>query len=563
MNLRYKKGIKNFIIITSLISVFILIGCIPELKDDTPLALVNGEPITYGEFKDVLQGIHLMRDEKKGIGPINIESFLDKLIRKRLFIQEGIRTGLHKERDVKMALDSELKRQAVLLLHREEIYNKIKLSDDEAWEEYCSELNNHKVEVENIKRGLSIDPNDRSMKVRGYITGLRNNAILEIDPNFEWHGKEPCDPNQIVARVNGKGVTYKDLTLALNESGKEKDWKAALHWLIDKELLAQQSRRFVPDRDSFENVKKRFIKDLKKEERKKREDEYLKELRKKAEISKETIDPNTLLAEGEDPNRPVAWINGDPVLLSDLRSNIKAEDFKAAASVEKKDIIDKRLQYVIDCRLIDQEALSKGFGERTEVRKAIKAAEDEIIYKKFFREILLPSIKIRDDEVETYYREHEDLFLTPIYVKIDEIRLKTEEEANQIRAELEAGADFAFLTKVSISKRITSNRWLPMNRIPDTIKEDIQQAEEGDWFGPISWERGYSIFLLKRRKGGERIPFEMAKKDVKKRLWDERYDNAVKKWEDILRSSSEIILYQDRFQAILAGVGVQGDDNIK
>ena len=67
MNLRYNKVIRNFIRVSLILCVFILVGCIPELKDDTPLALVNGEPVTYGEFKDELRGIHLRRNEKKGI----------------------------------------------------------------------------------------------------------------------------------------------------------------------------------------------------------------------------------------------------------------------------------------------------------------------------------------------------------------------------------------------------------------------------------------------------------------------------------------------------------------
>jgi hypothetical protein len=539
-----------------------LIGCIPELEDDTPLALVNGEPVTYGEFKDELKGIHLRKKEKTEIGPIDMESFLEKLIRKRLFIQEALRTGLDKHPDVIKAVDAEMKRQAVLLLHREEIDNKIEVSDDKAWEEYCSNLNNHQDEVENIKKELSLDPNDRSMKIQGYIKGLRENASLVIDPNFDWHRNGSCDPNQIIARVNGKGVTYEDLTLALNKSGQEKDWRAALDWFVDRELLAQQREIFLPDRDSFEKVKKRLKKDLKKEERKKREKEYLKELREKATISKEIIDPNLLLVESEDPNLPVALIDGDPITLSDLRFNTRLKDLRVASPEDRKDIIDRRLQYVIDCRLIDQEALSKGFGDRPEVRKAIKEAKDELIYKKFFREILIPSIRIEDNEVESYYQEHEDLFLTPIYVKIDEIRLETEEQADRIKSELESGADFAFLTKVSLPQRITSHHWLPVSKIPEVIMEGVRQSEEGEWFGPVPWERGYSFFLLKRRSGGKRIPFEMAKKDVKKRLWDERYDKVIKKWENALRSSSQIVVYEDRFQAILSGVRALGNDNI-
>ncbi len=195
--------------------------------------------------------------------------------------------------------------------------------------------------------------------------------------------------------------------------------------------------------------------------------------------------------------------------------------------------------------------------------KAIKAVEDEILYNKFFREILIPSIKIKDDEVEKYYLDHNELFRTPVYVKIEEIRLDTEEEADKIRSELEAGADFAFLSKSSLPKRITSNHWLQLNRIPQAIYESIIQTEEGNWFGPVAWEKVYSIFLLKRRRGGEQITFEMAKKDVRERLWKERYDQSVEKWEDVLKESSEIVVYEDLIHKILSVVGDQGDHNIK
>jgi hypothetical protein len=215
---------------------------------------------------------------------------------------------------------------------------------------------------------------------------------------------------------------------------------------------------------------------------------------------------------------------------------------------------DARLHYLIDCALIDQEALTRGYEKLPDVQKRIAGVKDRMIYNKFFSELLIPSIKITDDEIETYYKEHPDLFMTPIYVKVEEIRVKNQEKAKDIWAELEAGADFSFLSKRSLPQKITSQHWMPVNRLAPSIKEGLIQIEEGDRFGPVLWNDFYSIFLLKRRQGGKLVPFDKAQKDAHDKLWKERYDQAIKRWESILRSSSEIVIYKDRLQAIVSGV---------
>ena len=227
---RYKKILIQAILIL-LVSFFI--GCIPELTDETPLAIVNNEPITFGELKQELQTFHLGTKEKGGKGSIDLNHFLDKLIRKRLFIQEALRVGLDKDPIIDLALDSELKKQAILLLHKDEIDNKVSVSDDEAWEEYCTSLNKRRDDVERIREGFSMDPNARSRDVSNYISGLRRRTKIEVDPNFIWHREEPCDPNKIVASINGEGITYQNLSKAINDSrnefGEEEAWKYALH----------------------------------------------------------------------------------------------------------------------------------------------------------------------------------------------------------------------------------------------------------------------------------------------------------------------------------------------
>ena len=196
MNLRCKRIIK----IASLIFfVTAVLSCKTEIKDETPLVMVNNEAITFAQFRKALGGIHLQyREEGKG-EPLDIKNFLDKLISDRLFIQEAVRTGLDQAPEVVLTVKAELKRQSILYLHKEEIDDKVRVTDDEAWEEYCARLEKRRTKVRKIREEYSADPNEQSTEMKNYLSMLRKRAKLEVDPNYIQPGEGQYDPNKIAA----------------------------------------------------------------------------------------------------------------------------------------------------------------------------------------------------------------------------------------------------------------------------------------------------------------------------------------------------------------------------
>ncbi|MBN2373180.1 peptidyl-prolyl cis-trans isomerase [bacterium] len=556
MNSRFRKKIIGMFFI---VFVAFYCGCVPEFTDETPLAMVENEPVTYGEFKRELQMFHLTKSDKAKTGEIDIKEFMDRLIRKRLFIQEAMRMGLGQGPDIDAAVDSELKKQALILLHKEEIDDKIAVSDEEAWEGYKKILDKRRVEVEEIRGKFSINPDGRHKTVSDYLSRLRKGSKIEIDPNFVWLGDEYCDPNLPVARINDVMIMCRDISSAINtlnnESGETKGWETALHGLIDQSLLDQEIGRLLPSKESFEKSKERIKKGMIKDLRQEREAEYLEELRQKARISKFDIDPERILDESSDPNQQVISVNDKSITLRDLKSAINLKELTSARQETRQKIIENNLRYLVDCILVDQEALGRGYEKLPAVHDSIKAVKEKIIYNKFFNNLLLPSIKTTDEDVETYYSGHPEIFRTPVNVKVEEIRLKTQEEADKIMTDLKSGSDFNFLSQQSLPERITSIHWISVNRFPENIKDGLMKTREGELFGPASWNEGYSIFLLKRISGGEPVPFERAKKEAENMLKKELFNQAVEKWDAALRATSNIVIYEDRLKAILAGIG--------
>ncbi|MGA1844611.1 MAG: peptidyl-prolyl cis-trans isomerase [bacterium] len=551
MNSSYRTRFTKVVVLWC---ILLVAGCIPELIDETPLAMVNNTPVTYGEFKRELEALHLKSKDGGEKSPMDLEGFIEKLVRRRLFIQEAIRAGLDTDPHIEASVNAELKRQAIIHLHTEEIDNKVSVSDEEAWEEYSASLNTRKEEIEKLGQEFPLDPNQRDQQAIHYVSSLRKRATIEVDPNYVFQGEGKCDPNVPAATVNGTTIPCSSLSQALTDCQEHCAWEHTLQWLIDRELLNQEGVRYTPTRDSFEKAKGRIKRRLLKERQKEREEMYLEELRKTARITMESIDPNALVPGNSDPNRPVAHIDDEPISLGELIAYMESRNEGRNSPEEGNEGIDNGIQYLIDCRLVDREALTRGYEDLPDVQKTIRILRENILYKKFFEKILIPAIKLTDEEIEAYYKEHPDLFSTPVYVKVEEIRVEQEEDAQRIWAELEAGADFDFLSRDPRVQRISGRHWAPVIHYPPAIRERLIQAGEEERFGPVSWEKGHSIFLVKRRRGGNLVPFEMARESVQKRLWNERFNEAIDRWDASLRTSSEIVVYRDRLRAIQSGI---------
>ncbi len=531
------------LIAPAVIFYFLLSGCtsIPKLNDDTILSKVNGEFITFREFREYLQTVHLQALTEKKIDSIDINRTLDKLIQWELFVQEAIRLGLDKRPEVTDALNNELMNQCRILHHKEMITDKAEITEDDAWLEFKKTLGNRIAELRGILDSLQADPNEYPADTKQYLMSLWEGAKIQVDPNF--NESRVTDPNEVLVEINGGIIRYGRLKLNADNNPEEKS--KALQGLIDRELIKLQMERYEPTKEKFEKSKENIIKRLRKELIKKKENEYLENLKEKAKIN---INRSLLSAEDIDPNQNVAFVNNEPITMNEVLTGLELKD---KIPQERLSIKEGKLQFLIDCILIDQDASSYGYADRPEVQKTLKDVKKNVLYGLFVNEILMPSIKIEDEKVKEYYDNHQETFNSPLLVKAEEIKVTTFEEAEKIMDDLKKGADFSFLAKKSLKKRLDGKKWLNIENMPGPISELLGKAEkEGAILGPVSWEGVYSIFLIRRLRGGHIMPFSEAKEKAYNILWQMEYNELVNKWNKDLRNSTKIVIYEKHLDAI-------------
>ena len=178
------------------------------------------------------------------------------------------------------------------------------------------------------------------------------------------------------------------------------------------------------------------------------------------------------------------------------------------------------------------------------------------------REVEQP-IDLSDEAVRRYYDGHLNLFMEPEEIHVQEVLLKTREEAEEILRRLWNGEDIERLAaqySVRSDAERTGGR-LHMHpferRIYGALLDEAMKAEVGDLTGPVEVEEGYSVFKVVERIPPTPEPFEKAA--TRARYWlKEEEDKRL--YEALLRDlrekhASDIVLFEDRLRRLSAEAG--------
>lgn len=140
--------------------------------------------------------------------------------------------------------------------------------------------------------------------------------------------------------------------------------------------------------------------------------------------------------------------------------------------------------------------------------------------------LIIDAVKLQDDaditeqELTDFYNNNKSHYIQPTRYAINAIKVKTEDDAKAIIAELKDGAEFATLAKeksIDAGLRLTGGSlgFIDENALAKEMV-DANLTEKGQISEPIATNGGYFVFeLYDLRKGGER-PLEEIKDRIRR-----------------------------------------------
>ncbi|MFC9712584.1 peptidyl-prolyl cis-trans isomerase [Paenibacillus sp. NPDC056933] len=174
--------------------------------------------------------------------------------------------------------------------------------------------------------------------------------------------------------------------------------------------------------------------------------------------------------------------------------------------------------------------------------------ELEAGYRLLLEKIATIGIQIKDADIEHYWNEHHEDYVSPEKYDLSIIVLKEEEQAESVLDALDKGADFEETARNESTdsySRDSGGRlgWIEQNDPfqPKGILKLAAQLEIGDIAGPVQVEEGYAIIKLNDKQERQVQSAEEAREEIRMQLALSQADplSQVEEW---LRNKYEAVI---------------------
>ncbi len=514
-------------------SLLIFLCACASLHDkERILAVVDGDSITEGDFKYALTISH-RKEDLSNAGSLDLKHYLNKLVDDRLVIHEARKSGIDKLPEIQQAIDAYILRESVVRLHDEEIVKKISVTEEEIMDYYkknYEELTLGIIEMRS-KEGIN-NILDRLKKGEEFESLAKE---YSEHPSRERGGQMKIKKEALTGSLKNAVFSLKigEITDVIDENGRYYIVK-----LID--------RREAPVRE-FTNVKESIRKSIRKQKENELSKQYLEELRKKSNIK---ID-DELLSSIDISNKD-KYLQDDRILVDVNGDILKVKDFISMVKPTNKISNEVIINNWIDRKLVDQEALSRHYEKKDDLKNMIKRYEDQLLKNAFIKRIIVPQIVVTEDALKEYYLNNKNDFLRPTRYKIQQITVKTIEKGNEIIDSLKNGADFSWMAKHYSSDSAADNGgdigWVTKAELPEEMRSIIDDLKIGDISPVIEVNSSFKIYKLTDKIEGEVEDYIKVKDAVFSKYFNERVSDILIRYIDELKKDAEIKINQKEIE---------------
>lgn len=184
------------------------------------------------------------------------------------------------------------------------------------------------------------------------------------------------------------------------------------------------------------------------------------------------------------------------------------------------------LSGAIDVKLLAQSAAEEGLAETEDFQKRMEYIKDRELHNSYFRKHVVDAVT--DEEVKARYEKEIAALPKQEEVNARHIRVKTEEEAKAVIADLDAGKDFAELAK---TKSEDSNKddggdlgWFSKGRMVPEFEEAAFALEKGAYTKtPVQSQFGFHVIKLEDRRDVQPPALEQVEPQVRQLVMRDKY----------------------------------------
>ncbi len=277
----------------------------------------------------------------------------------------------------------------------------------------------------------------------------------------------------------------------------------------------------------------------------------------------------------------VALVNDEPITVQELQTAISETDDGGsqtleATAEEKAELARGLLEQLIERKMllqearrlqiqltegelrerlaeiregVDEEAFLRHLSDQKLTREAWEAAAREtLLIEKLLNQLVGDQISLPEEELLEYYNSRLEEWSVPEQIKLRQILVETETEAEAIRQSLAEGADF-------VEAAQTHRQTLKFGKdgdlgyraaaeLPEEF-EPLFTAEIGSVSGIIKTPFGYHLVKVEDRRPARTLSFEEVKERIYQTVLEEKREALFSRWFENIRRKTEVKINEE------------------
>ncbi|NHZ73171.1 MAG: hypothetical protein GWP16_01720 [Nitrospirae bacterium] len=528
--------------------------------DSDILALVNGEPLYSPSLEQGLGSMHSGQQEKTR-SAFDLRHLLDRVIDTLLVAQEARVLGMASEEPIPGQLRALRRKLALEHLQAVEVSGKLGITEEEVRGVFEKEYETTTFRI------ITLHDQDEARALR---------ATLDKESDFDALAEE-LSKDQYSARGGlVEDVDRIDLPGAVADSIFSSSpgsilgpLQTTIGWAIVRvEAVAPA------DPERFDDLEKKCRDVIRFKKTQSLKKELSGELIESHSVSidwelvdsigYERLPDGRLRPEVADPAGTVATIEDRKITAGELGqalqlrwSGVRNE----TAAMATKQLVMQRL---VDEELLRAESLSRGYDRTPETEKAVAALEMHLLARRYFSEVLSADIEVSDQDLITYFEEHQEAFRKPPRIQVGQITVATSEEADRIADLLRQGSDLAWLAREHSIDRFGDNGgdrgWMVAQPGIDPIQDALFDAEAGDVIGPLGMPGNFIVIRVGARDEQGLFKLEEVRNQVASAVFREQFEASRTSLIEKLRERSEIEINDAGLEALVVSGSLEEDE---
>lgn len=199
-------------------------------------------------------------------------------------------------------------------------------------------------------------------------------------------------------------------------------------------------------------------------------------------------------------------------------------------------------------KAVAAKARKEGFDRKPEVRELLANLLDQYIANRYVAKEVTSGVTVTDEELKSYYREHEKELLVPVSVRARHIlipvgqnsspeeKAKARAKAEQLLEQIRKGEEFAKLAKEHSEDRDTAARGGELGLLSPggSNSPEFEKAafslKTGEVSGIVETAFGYEIIKVDQRNEQRRATFEEAREYIRNILMEQNREKSVRQF---------------------------------